>query len=195
MDKLRKYNRHSIRLKGYDYSKAGSYYITICTQNRENLFGKIENGEMIFNGAGEMVDRIYNELENYHEIKIDKYIIMPNHFHGIIKIPVGAESISAQNGKSIVNDESWADMESAPTGHTNAPTSHTNGELANVIQTFKRYTTIEYIKMVKQHILPPFNKRIWQRNYWEHIIRNNDELINIREYIRYNPENWQSDSR
>ncbi|MCK5197781.1 MAG: transposase [Spirochaetes bacterium] len=194
MDKLKRYNRHSIRLKGYDYSSAGAYFITICTQNRENLFGKIENGKMIFNNAGEMVDRIYNELENYHKIKIDKYIIMPNHFHGIIEITVGAESISVQNGKSIVNEESivnnesWADMESAPT-------SHTNCELANIIQTFKRYTTIEYIKMVKKHILPPFNKRIWQRNYWEHIIRNNDELIDIRKYIKNNPENWKSDSR
>ncbi len=184
---MKKYNRHSIRLKGYDYSKAGAYFITICTKNRENLFGKIENGKMIFNDAGKMVDRIYNELENYHEITIDKYIIMPDHFHGIIEIPVGAESISAQSDESIINNKSWADMESA--NHTNAPTNHTNGELANVIQTFKRYTTIEYIKMVKKHILPPFNKRIWQRNYWEHIIRNNDELINIREYIRNNPGN------
>lgn len=183
------HHRRSIRLKEYDYSQAGLYFVTICTQNREELFGSIENNKMILNDAGEMVDRIYNELINYHNMIIDKYVIMPNHFHGIIGIHVGAESISAQhnrmiynkNMKLIDNDNKWADMESAPT---------MNNGLSDIIQTFKRYTTIEYIKMVKQNILPPFKKQIWQRNYYEHIIRNYASFKRITEYILTNPEKW-----
>ena len=245
------HHRHSIRLKKYDYSSAGMYYVTICTQNRENLFGYIEKNKMLLNHAGEMVDRIYNDLINYHNIKINKYIIMPNHIHGIIEIPVGADSISAQNNDTIFiddtntaknnetisaqnentirisetnttnnnksisaqthdsmqntecvtanttdhisnekigaihHDKKWADMESAPTC-----LNRSDDVLADIIQTFKRYTTIEYIKLVNQNILPPFNKRIWQRNYYEHIIRNNESLKRITAYIQNNPKKW-----
>ena len=86
------HHRRSIRLKKYDYSRSGLYFITICTQNREKLFGNIENNKMKLNHAGEMVDRIYNELINYYNMKIDNYIIMPNHFHGIIEIPQSPNS-------------------------------------------------------------------------------------------------------
>ena len=86
---------------------------------------------------------------------------------------------------AIHNDNKWTDMESAPTCG-----NHQDGGLAAVIQTFKRYTTIEYIKMVKQHLVPSFNKRIWQRNYYEHIIRNNESNKRIVQYILTNPEKW-----
>jgi len=197
------FHRHSIRLKDYDYSSAGAYFVTICTHDRECLFGDIIDGEMVLNDAGMMIDRIYNEMPRYFDnIVIDEYCIMPNHFHGIIHI-VGAESISAQNAESISaqNAESISvpdiknnitqnrvDIESTPTNESNAGKG-----LPNIIQTFKRYTTIEYIKMVKNNVAPPFNKTFWQRNYYEHIIRDESDLCRIRDYIVNNPARWQDD--
>ncbi len=120
---------------------------------------------MQLNHAGEMINAIWHKIpEIYANIKIDAFVIMPDHIHGIIQIPVGADSISAPTR---------AEIDSAPT-------------LSAIVQMFKRYTTIEYIKMVKQNIVPPFNKRLWQRNYWERIVRNETELDRIRNYIHQN---------
>ncbi|WP_198012232.1 transposase [Desulfosarcina sp. BuS5] len=100
---------------------------------------------------------------------------MPNHIHGIIEITtVGADSISAK--------DTGAEIDSAPTP-----------AIPEIVQSFKRHTTIEYIKMVKLNIMPPFEKRIWQRNYYEHIIRNEKSYYQIAEYIRNNPLKWQED--
>jgi REP element-mobilizing transposase RayT len=177
------HHRRSIRLKGYDYSTEGMYFITICTQNREALFGEIIDDKMVLNVAGDMIGKIFISLpDEFPQIVLNQYIIMPNHFHTIISITdrkyVGADSISAQNG----NVQLRADIESAPT----IP-------LGNIVQSFKRQTTIKYIHMVKQKLLPPFDKRIWQRNYHEHIIRNQDEYYRIAEYIQNNPMLWEND--
>ena len=174
-------NRQSIRLDGYDYSSKEAYFVTICTNKRSCLFGKIIDGNMSLNDAGVMVKKIWLEIPNQLSNTIlCEYVIMPNHFHAIVKInnPVGAESISARN------ENMRADMESAPTGKIS---------LSKIVQTFKRYSTIEYIKMVKQNLLPSFDKRVWQRNYWEHIIRNHDEYKRIKDYIKNNPSKWKND--
>jgi REP element-mobilizing transposase RayT len=177
------HHRKSIRLKGYDYSKEGLYFITICTQNREHLFGEIVDDKMILNNAGQMIDKIWFSLKDeFKNIDISEYVIMPNHFHCIIEIKiVGAESISAQD---CGEQSKRADIESAPTGKPNIP---------KIIQTFKRHTTIEYIKMVKDEIVPPFEKQIWQRNYYENIIRNEKQYIMVSEYIKNNPLKWTDD--
>lgn len=136
---------------------------------------------MQLNHAGEMINAIWHKIpEIYANIKIDAFVIMPDHIHGIIQIPVGADSISAPTG-SISTPTNRAEIDSAPTAEIDsAPT------LPMIVQMFKRYTTIEYIKMVKQNIVPPFNKRLWQRNYWERIVRNETELDRIRNYIHQN---------
>ncbi len=210
------HHRHSIRLKGYDYSKEGLYFITICTQNMEHIFGEIIDGKMILNNAGKMINKIYNELEKiFPNIKLHEYIIMPNHFHCIIEIVVvGADSISARvlsdsisarvlsdsisarvlsdlHNNSNDKPKTRGDIESETRGDMESPPTITT--IPNIIQTFKRYTTIEYIKMVKQNILPPFDKRIWQRNYYEHIIRNEEIYLKISNYIINNPLNWKED--
>ncbi len=209
------HHRHSIRLKGYDYSKEGLYFITICTQNMEHIFGEIIDGKMILNNAGKMINKIYNELEKiFPNIKLHEYIIMPNHFHCIIEIVVvGADSISARvlsdsisarvlsdlhnnsndkpKTRGDIESETRGDIESKTRGDMESPPTITT--IPNIIQTFKRYTTIEYIKMVKQNILPPFDKCIWQRNYYEHIIRNEETYLKISNYIINNPLNWKED--
>jgi putative transposase len=174
--------RRSIRLPGYDYSKSGAYFVSICTKDRKCFFGDIANQKMVLNDAGKIVDKWYAELENkFHDIRCDEYIIMPNHSHVIItnigKAPVGA------------------DLRVCPDAHRNERTSgeHTGSPLHRVIQWFKTMTTNEYIHGVKQHGWTPIPGKLWQRNYYEHIVRNEKELARIREYIRNNPAHWDTD--
>jgi len=177
-------NRKSLRLKYYDYSQAGLYFITICTQNRLHLFGEIVNDEMVLNDAGLMIEKIWHEIpNNFSNTKLHKFIIMPNHIHGIIEIIVGAPLVGARNpmGAQIDNQPQTGQPQGI------APT------VGGIVGVFKSLTTNAYIKMVKQNILPPFDKHIWQRNYWEHIIRNENEYDRITQYIKDNPKKWALD--
>ncbi|GAB1418378.1 transposase [Bacteroidales bacterium] len=174
------HHRKSIRLKGYDYSQADLYFITICVQDRECLFGNIENGEMILNDAGQMVEKWYYELGNkYPDIKCHEMMVMPNHFHCIV------ENIG------IVG----ADLRVCPdnAGEPQISGEHIGSPLHRVIQWLKTMSTNEYIRGVKQLGWQPFNGKLWQRNYWEHIIRNEQSYQRISEYIINNPKNWNND--
>jgi len=217
-----KYNRRSLRLSHYDYSRAGYYFITITAQNREHLFGEIVDGKMVLNVAGRMVERLWYEIANdFKNVRLHEFVIMPNHIHGIIEItyqnPVGAESISAHTNPNykINQNPVGADTGSAPTQYKynnhvfkpkraemdsqraemdsqraeidSAPT------LSKIVQSFKRHTTLQYIQMVKNGKLPPFNKRIWQRNFYEHVIRDANDYARIAEYIVNNPLSWELD--
>jgi putative transposase len=151
--------RRSIRLQGYDYSQAGAYFITICTQNRECMFGEIVGGKMALNHAGNMIQTVWDEIPiHYAGIEIDEFVAMPNHIHGIIII-VDTVGLS----------------------------------LGDMVHRFKTMTTKRYADGVKQNGWAPFPGRLWQRNYWEHIVRNEMELNRIREYIHTNPTQWESD--
>jgi hypothetical protein len=100
------YHRRSIRLPGYDYSQAGEYFITICVQNREHLFGKIIDGEMVLNDAGKMIEKWYLELSNkFTDIATDVYCVMPNHFHAIIVNTGKNEMGKLDNGNANVSNE------------------------------------------------------------------------------------------
>lgn len=170
------YHRRSIRLKGYDYSRAGAYFVTVCTQNLVCLLGDVVDGKMMLNDAGRMVEQWYIELENkYPDIKCDKFVCMPNHTHFIV-INVGAD---LRVRPDAVEHPSKGEHKSSP--------------LRNVVQWFKTMTTNTYIRGVKQHGWPPFAGKLWQRNYYEHIVRNDDELNRIREYIINNPMQWGFD--
>ena len=168
------HHRKSIRLKNYDYSQAGLYFITICTENRLHLFGEIVDDSMVLNDAGLMIDKIWHEIPNdFVNIQLNEFLIMPNHIHGIIEITVGAPLVGAQN-------KSGQPQGIAPT-------------VGDIVGALKSLTTNQYIKMVKQNILSPFDKKIWQRNYWEHIIRNENEYNLIAQYIMDNPQKWALD--
>jgi len=201
---LNKYNSHihhrrSIRLKGYDYSQAGFYFITICVQHRECLFGKIINGKMIWNDAGMMVQKWYIELENkFPDIHCHQMIVMPNHFHCIIEndgMSVGADLRVCPYGHPQLDHIRANDF---PLDHIRAndfPLDHIGGEhvgspLYRVVQWFKTMTTNEYIRGVKKCGWKPFNGKLWQRNYYEHIIRNNRSYEIISKYIANNPAKW-----
>jgi len=169
-------HRRSIRLKGYDYSQPGAYFITICTQDRACLFGEVVDGEMRLNDAGQMVQDVWDELPAFYpSVQTDAFIVMPNHIHGII-ILVGADPC-------VCPDEIGQPQMIAPTRLS----------LPDVVHRFKTMTTKRYIDGVKKFGWTPFRRRLWQRNYYEHIIRNDHALQRIREYIWTNPLRWHLD--
>ncbi|KAA3597916.1 MAG: hypothetical protein DWQ06_12515 [Calditrichaeota bacterium] len=305
------HHRRSIRLKGYDYSQNGFYFITICCQNRLHLFGKIEDGKMILNDAGLMIESEWLKItERFKNTILHEFIIMPNHFHAILEIknenetgkgqPQGfahtenetetgnvtetenesnvnvvpndkpesninvratlvvaqnnIETIAQNNIETIAqnnietisennanakNDENAmgkgqpqgfaptenvtetenetenesnvnVDPNDKPESNNNvkatlvvaqnnvktisqkmvSPKNKTVGEM---IGAFKSITTVEYIKGVENKNWKPFDRRVWQRNYWENIIRNQNSFEVISEYILRNPQNWKED--
>ncbi|MCR4439552.1 MAG: hypothetical protein QHJ34_13500 [bacterium] len=183
-----KHHRRSIRLREYDYSQPGAYFITVVTQDRRCLFGEVVNGQMRLNEVGHMVRREWANLSNrFPNIHLDAFIIMPNHVHVIIIItdvkPVGAGLVPAHNG---------ATTRVAPTDATDAH----NGvapTVGDIVGAFKSITTVQYTYGVKYCGWPPFRGRLWQRNYYEHIIRNEKSLNRVREYILNNPLRWETD--
>lgn len=148
------------RLEGYDYSQNGAYFITICVQNRLNLFGEIIEQKMFLNDAGQMVHSYLQEIPSkFVDVEPDLFVVMPNHIHVII----------------VKTSES--------------PVSN----MSSIVQWFKRITTNQYIKGVKQKNWQPFNKRLWQQSFYDHIIRNENALKSLREYVLYNPQLWEKD--
>jgi REP element-mobilizing transposase RayT len=158
-------------LERYDYSQPGAYFVTICAHKRECLFGKIEDGAMHYYDAGKMVGEWWAELNQKFElIETDSYIVMPNHFHGIIKI-VGA------------------DLRVCP-----SKGAHAGAPLPTIVQWFKTMTTNDYINGVKKFGWRPFDGRLWPRYYYEHVIRDDESLNRIRDYIETNPKRWELDA-
>lgn len=183
-------SRRSIRLRGYDYSQAGAYFMTICTQNRECLFGEIVDGEMRLNAAGEMVQTVWDEIPaHYPGIDIDEFVVMPNHIHGIIVIVGAAPCGRPFQGQS--RDGQAHDGQSRD-GLARGP-APTGLSLPDMVHRFKTMTTKRYVDGVKQSGWPPFSGKLWQRNYWDHIVRNESEMDRIREYILNNPAQWELD--
>jgi len=173
-----RHHRRSIRLKGYDYSQAGAYFITLCTQDRACLFGKVVNGEMRLNDAGRMVLAEWNRLpERFPQVVLDAFVVMPNHVHGILVITDPAPTVGATVGATP----------------TVGATTRVAPTVGNIIGAFKSRVTVEYIRGVKTSGWPPFRGRLWQRNYYEHIIRNERALNAIRRYILENPLRWHLD--
>lgn len=156
------HHRRSIRLKGYDYSKLGAYFITICTFNRELYFEKYTKLKEIVNQQWQKITKRYSNLI------LDEFIIMPNHIHGIII--VGATLAVAQNRA----------------GARPAPT------IGKIIGTFKSLCVHDWLIYLKKNEIAAVGK-FWQRNYYEHIIRGENDLNKIRQYIQNNPLKWYLD--
>jgi len=175
-------NRQSIRLKNYDYSQSGLYYVTICTQNRECLFGNIVDGKMVLNEFGFIVNKKINELKIYKNIDVDIYCVMPNHIHLVLVI-VGADP----RVRPLLRSNDLGSTQGS------TPTDSPHITLGEYIKRLKTLTTNIYIKNVKNNNWPPFEKRLFQRNYYERIIRTENDLNKIREYITNNPLMWDRD--
>jgi putative transposase len=198
----KKHHRRSIRLKEYDYTSPGAYFVTICTQGHICIFGDVVDGEIVLNAAGRMVQAVWESIpERFPTIQSDVYVIMPNHFHAIIVITdahrrgdprgrPGAGTRHAPIGAGTRHAPIGASTRHAPTGATGATR---RPALGNVVGAFKSITTHEYIVGVRNREWPPFNRRLWQRNYWEHIIRNETSYQRIYRYVESNPACWEND--
>jgi REP element-mobilizing transposase RayT len=172
--------RNSLRLPDFDYSQNGAYFITIVTQNRECLFGCIDVGEMILNDAGKMVDSVCEEIPKFISgIWIPSYQIMPNHFHAVVVI---------QKGSPV-----GADLRVCPGQPQRVAPTEGNISLPDVVQRFKSLTTRRYIEGVRLLGWRRFERHLWQRNYYEKVIRNEREFQAVVDYIENNPQNWEKD--
>jgi REP element-mobilizing transposase RayT len=154
-------------------------------QGREHLFGEIVDEKMILNEAGEMVVKWWNELPNkFPNVVLGEFVVMPNHFHGIIFI---VETVGADLRVCPDNEGNAAEQRGEHVG------SPLQAPLSQIMQWFKTMTTNEYIRGVKQLNWKPFIGKFWQRNYYEHIIRNEKELKQKTDYILDNPSRWDED--
>ena len=222
--------RRSVRLKGYDYSRAGAYFVTIVTQDRSCLFGEVEATAVRLNDAGRMVQSVWDELSAFYPgVLVDEFVVMPNHVHGIIFL-TGVASVSAlvraspRDAGSYPNEQPTADTDVWTTpGDSLGPADRISGvgrqpvqapgsgqewgpgqargpaptepviSLADVVHRFKTMTTRRYAGAVKNAGWTPFRGRLWQRNYYEHIIRNDAALDRTRRYVVENPARWGAD--
>ena len=175
------HRRHSLRLKGYDYTHVGAYFVTIVTQGRSCLFGEIVGKEMQLNEAGDMACGIWKALpQRFPSIEIDLFVVMPNHLHGII----------------VINQPKRAITRVVPTetrdGETAAPIKD-QFALGEIIGAYKSLTTVEYVRGVKTMKWLAFDRRLWQRNYYEHIVRHDESFRDLQQYILDNPAQWAFD--
>ncbi|MGB3308084.1 MAG: transposase [Thermomicrobiales bacterium] len=152
------YFRPSMRLRRFDYTHPGPYFVTVCLQDRLPRFGAIRDGQLALNDAGHMVEEIWQSLAvRFPSIGLDAFIVMPDHVHGLLLLNNGIEA---------------------------GGTPH----LSEVMQAFKSMTTTRYFEGAKKGIWPRFDKHLWQQNYYDHIIRDERDLDIRRQYIAGNPE-------
>ncbi len=143
----------------------------MVAQSRECLFAGDVEGQIVINEAGRRVERWWEEIHRkFPFVELDEYVVMPNHFHGVVVL-VGAD----------------LRVRPSPQG------THIGPPLPQIVQWFKTMTTNEYIRGVKERGWPPFPGRLWQRNYYEHVIRDEGDLERIRQYIVDNPARWALD--
>jgi REP element-mobilizing transposase RayT len=187
------HHRHSIRLKDYDYSQAGAYFVTICAWQRECLFGAIVDGEMVLNDVGRIVADEWEKTATIRKnVELEVFGIMPNHFHGIILLYdfVGATPVARPVG--ITNNVGYCiktenNVKTRAT-HRVAPTGPMVGSIGAIMAQFKSITT-KRINIIRTNPGCP----VWQKNYYERVIRDESELSRAREYIVNNPMKWELD--
>ncbi|MCK4654251.1 MAG: transposase [Candidatus Cloacimonetes bacterium] len=205
--------RRSIRLPSYDYTSSGAYFVTICTKNRQYFFGKILNGKINLSKIGKIASQNWQNISNhYNHVELGEFVVMPNHIHGIIWIvgtrldlpdkketvgeylgmPNNNNMISKIDNNAIrqgepktINTKRERIRQSEPL-HKREFGAPQSGSLSMIINQYKASVKRWCNKNGCDYFC-------WQRNYYEHIIRNNDDLYNISEYIQTNPLNWEHD--
>ena len=176
-----KHHRRSIRLKEYDYTQAGGYFITIVTFQREHLFGEIQNDEMQLSKFGLVAKQQWEKLpKRFSNIELGAFVIMPNHAHGVIQIlDLGR---GTAEGVTDIVDES---PRRAPTEQFQQPVK---GSIPTIIRSYKSAVAYRINLMRGINSVP-----VWQRNYYEHVIRNHEDWDRIHRYIKSNPSMWAED--
>lgn len=193
-----RHHRRSIRLREYDYSTTGAYFVTICAQGRECLFGEVRDGAMNLNDSGCMLSEGWLKLpDKFPDVALDEYVIMPNHFHGIIVLNEPDDDVDRRGEPRVrppLKCEHKDHGEHKNQGeHKVRPYGTAEGSVGRIVQAFKSMTTNAYIHGVNEHGWPLFAGRLWQRNYYERVIRDERELDAARKYIFENPIKWDLD--
>ena len=194
----------------YDYGEPGACFVTIVTQGHVCWFGAIVDDEVQLSAAGEMVERVWRELpERFPFVRLDAFVVMPNHVHGIIWL---TNDDSDCRGESRIRPDHSGNLGQSgehgtrPYGGREVRTDRVNdppqptgakgtwaGSLGRVVQAFKSISTHEYTVGAKEEGWPRFPGRLWQRNYYEHVIRDEEDLLAIQQYIQENPLRWALD--
>jgi putative transposase len=168
-----KYKRKSIRIREYDYSQPNWYYITICSYKKECIFGEIKKGVMVLNEFGKIAKTEWEKTKDIRKnIELDYFIIMPNHIHGIIIIE--KKNVGAHCNVPLPQTESFG--------------KSTKNTIPTIVKLYKSAVT-KQINILRNSPGHP----VWQRNYYEHIIRNDKELYKLRQYIHNNSIKWEDD--
>jgi REP element-mobilizing transposase RayT len=170
-------SRRSVRLPDYDYGGFGAYFVTLCTCDRQGHFGQVTGDSVVLNEAGMLVTECWKAIPAHMpSVELDEFIVMPNHLRGIIWI-------TGANSPATGRAPPWV----APTDESERPPGPIPGSLGAIIGAFKSVTA------KRLGVFPELPSRIWQRNYYEEIIENDDSLNRIREYIIANPSRWSED--
>ena len=178
------HHRRSIRLKDYDYSSNGAYFVTMVTWHRDMLFGKIENESVVLNEFGAIADACWREIpKHFANVELGAYVVMPNHVHGIVAIHANDKSADAGNS---AQQHVGAMQCIAPTPTVTRPVGSKPGSLGAIIGSYKSAVSYRIRKALNA-------TSIWQRNYYEHIIRDEQDLQNKTDYIEANPSLWDED--
>jgi REP element-mobilizing transposase RayT len=166
-----------MRHPGWDYSSSAGYFVTICTHEREHVFGEILNGKMVLNKIGLIVLDNWERLpDRFQNLETDAFVIMPNHVHCVLRLT------DFGRGESCIRPSEG-----------DCPHGTLEGTLGRIIQTFKSITTVEYIRWQRQHNQNEVVPKLWQRNYHDHVIRSQESLEHFQIYIQNNPANWSED--
>ena len=188
-----KHHRRSIRLKGFDYTREGAYFVTICTQNQACLFGEIVNGQMQLNDVGEVADTCWRAIpEHFPKVVLDAFVIMPNHVHGIIWIGlanranVGAKNVGISDNVGAKNLSPLPPPPPRSSQRDASAFRSPSKTVGSIVRGFKIGVT-KWVRTNKNFYT------VWQRNYYEHIIRNDTALNRLRQYITDNPARWEED--
>ncbi|MEN9302023.1 MAG: hypothetical protein RL264_452 [Bacteroidota bacterium] len=180
------HHRRSIRLKGYDYAQEGLYFITICCQDRAHLFGEIINGEMILNDCGEIAKKCWLEIpEHFPNVELHEFVIMPNHVQGIIEIKYKSIVSNVTTDTTVGANNHSPQRSVQPTVGRLLPRSPSK-TIGSIVRGFK----IGVTKWMRQNT--DVND-VWQRNYYDNIIRDDQSYLRISQYIQNNPKNWKED--
>ncbi len=174
--------RRTIRLSDYDYRRAASYFITICSAGREPIFGRILDAEMVPNESGRLVETEWlRSAEMRVNLELDAFVVMPNHVHGIV-------TILEQDHAVVDTLASQEQIDSNSRAHGSAPLRRRAQSLGSLIAGFKAATTVRINELRQTPRVP-----VWQRNYYEHVVRTEVDLTRIREYVQANPQRWELD--
>lgn len=188
------HHRSSARLKTFDYTSNAAYFITVCTNVRTNVFGEVVDGEMQLNAAGEIIKQKWLEMPaSFPTLILDEFVVMPDHVHMI----VGLDASEGEHRVRPYGDGNVrrGDLHDRPADATiprddndhKHPTGTQPNSLGRIMQLFKTVTTQAYIRGVHEQSWSSFEKRLWQRNYWDRVIRDDRELEETRNYIFENP--------